>query len=353
MHLFTPDPSLLSPEGFTPRVPDPTAVPLVPAGSVWGREDLAALRPAALVRVGPPRPAQVVHPGPGLPPVTPGSRLDPDELQLQTVLALSLAGVLVEGASLPGPVRAGLDRDLLALVDQATPESAQDPAVRENLSLLLRRHAWTVAGYPRGVDPTVVVLLPSDCPDQLRQDLEAQTWPARVEVTADDAVAAEEAVAHARDDGAVYCCRLDPGLRYGPHHLADLVHALRHSGAVVAHSPVRYWPWEGGQWLEDDQAALEGLPGHTLVGGSLWYAADGPQVPRSGGYAVSGVNAVPTPGAPPEERRTPHAAPWRLLSRPPALLGWLHEPPREEPMAPPPSYLTRSSSPGSLDLARA
>lgn len=351
MHLFAPDPSLLSPRGFLPRVPDPHRVLTVPAGAVWGTGGLEALREAALVRVGEPEPPRPADDTPGTEEDTPevvlGRALAPADLALQTVLSLSLAGVLVEGAHLLEPVRRRLDPGLMDLLDRATPSTAQDAAAREELSLLLRRRAWAVAGYPRG-EAAVLVLLPEDCPPQLRQDLDRQTWPTRVEVPAGTGRDAHEAFARAREDGAVYCCRLVPGLRYGPHHLADLVHGLRHSGAAAARSPVRYWPWGEGQWLEDDTAALEQEAVHTLAGGSLWYAADGPEEPGSGGYAVSGVNAVPDPDAGGDAGHAPPAAPWRLLTDVPPLLGWLGaDPPR--PAGLPPGYLASSSSPTVLD----
>ena len=54
-------------------------------------------------------------------------------------------------------------------------------------------------------------------------------------------------------------------LALAPEHLADLVHGLRHSGAALAHSPARFWPWQGGLWLEDDSVVEQGIIRYSLI----------------------------------------------------------------------------------------
>lgn len=326
VHLLCPNPGLFSPRGFVAHVAQPHRVVSVPAASIWGRAQLDDLRSAALVRLDDPvlttddtEPG--TGPGTGSASVHPGSELTVDQLVAQTALALSMAAVPVAGASLRTGARTLLDPELLGLLDQVTAQSAADAQAREGLCLQLRRRAWELAGFPRGSQAVVAVLLPEDAPAQLAADLEHQsltTWlrlPLGPLAPEDEARAA---VADARSRGATYVTRMDPALRYGPHHLADLVHALRHSGAAVAHSPARFWAWEGQAWLEDDtcleREATQGLPG-----GALWYAADGPHPPELGpGYAVHGGNAVPGAAQAPA-----HVTAWRRHADRPDALAWL------------------------------
>lgn len=317
VHLMSPNPSLFSPRGFRPRVPDTHLVMEVTADNIWDRQQLRAVRAAALVRLHPPVPREVTDPRP-----QPGAALSEDHLTAQAALALTMAAVPVEGASLTDGARALLDPELLRLLDLLTPDVAADPARREDLCLRLRRRAWSLYGFPRAPRGTVLVLLPEHPPPLLLADLGRQAWPSWVPVpvpaAADDQSQRQAVSRAATSHGAVYVTRLDPCLRYGPHHLGDLVHALQHSGASVAHSPARFWPWEAPEWLEDDQG-VERPARHGLPGGSLWYASDGHLPPGpADGYAVHGCNAVPLAAATPT-----HVTAWRLHPDLPPALAWL------------------------------
>lgn len=338
--------NIFSPRGFVPHVRDPAVVADVVGGSVWGADDVARLRTAGLVRVGLPQDGErTVLSGPRVSPetlakekpggerperrpTTVGRLLGDDDLVLRTVLWLALAGVPVTGAGLPGAVRDRLDPDLLALVDRVAPDTVADPGSRELLSLALRRRARELTGHPPAdLQPGIAVLLPEEeLPATLAADLERQTWTRVVPIPAapeDEA----QVLAGAREEGAVYCTRMAPSVRYGPHHLADLVAALRHSGARAAHSPLRFRPWREGSWLEDEAAAVEGAAAGGLEHGSLWYAVDGPEAPvvPDDGYAVHGVGAVPAPGTT-EEVDDDRAVALRLHPGLPPVLDWLdHE----------------------------
>lgn len=346
MELIPTNTAIFSTRGFRPRVPDPRSVVEVAAGTVWGRDDVARLRPAGLVRVTPPAPradwaAHATNGG-----SAPGRALGADDLTLRTVLWLALAGVPVTGAGLPSSVRDRLDPALLDVLDRVNPDAVADPDARELLSLGLRRQARAaVAGRPHRTFRPVLVLLPEEAQPALLADLAAQTWPTVLHSPASDDTGADDTVALAQEAGALWCTRVRADLRYGPHHLADLVDALGHSGVTVAHSPLRYRPWRGGSWLEDDRLGVEGPARAGLEGGSLWYAADGPIPPRGvEGYAVHGSNAVPVGTVPGSE---PTAL--RLRRERPAVLDWLPPDPRTERLqavapdvAAPPSYFART-----------
>lgn len=330
--------TIFSPRGFLPHVKDPRAVVDVAGGSVWGADDVARLRTAGLVRV---RPAedegqvvdggQIIHGGQtaeGHGVVVAngaraaGSALDADDLVLRTLLWLALAGVPVTGDGLATSVRERLDPGLLDLLDRVEPATVADPGGRELLSLALRRRARELAGHPPAEEqPAVAVLLADgELPATLAADLEAQTWGAVVRCPTPREDAAE-VLGGARARGALYCTRMSADLRYGPHHLADLVEALRHSGARVAHSPLRFRPWHAGTWLEDD-AGVEGPASGGLPDASLWYAVDGPRVPdaQGDGYAVHGGGAVPV-----SEVTGGPAVALRLHRDTPVVLDWLPE----------------------------
>lgn len=344
MEAIPTNTAIFSGRGFLPYVRDPRGVRDVVAGSVWGSDDVAQLRQASWVRVLPPGTVQGVPQRRSLPD-RPDSRgtaaerpygaaLDVDDLVLRTVLWLALAGVPVSTEGVAPPVRDRIDPELLALLDRVGPAEVADPGERELLSLALRRRARMLLGHHFGhPSGAVVVLLPEgELPATLAADLSAQSWTevVRRQASGEDA---DQTVASACREGALYCTRMDAGLRYGPHHLADLVDALRHSGARVAHSPLRFRPWRGGAWLEDAAVAVEGSAGGGIREGSLWYAADGPVVPRSAdGYAVHGTGAVPVADG---SGRAP--APLRLHPGTPAVLDWLGSVAGDgEPL--PPSY---------------
>lgn len=297
--------TILTPRGFRSQARGPREGVAVAPRRLWGSDDIAALRDAPFVRV-----------------VEQGVNRD----TLVSVVALALAGVPVTGLGLPQPVRERLDRHLLEIADQIGPDTASDPAERELASLALRRRAWQVAGYrpPTPVTPVVLVLLPDgEHSAYLIEDLATQVTPGLTVTTRSLAADedAEQVVREERERGAVYVTRPDAGLRYGPHHLADLVHALSHSGARVALSPRRFVPWQGA-WLEDGAGAVESAAERGLPGGSLWYAVDGAGEPVAGsdGYAVHGANAVSVHD---QESGGPDLAPLRMHHGMPRLLDWL------------------------------
>lgn len=324
----------------------------VTAGTIWGADDVARLRSVGMVRVQPPVSAGTQGPGddpevssPAHP--LPGSVLDADELTLRTVFWLALAGVPVTGEGLPASVRERLDPSLLDLLDHVHTDAVADQGERELLSLALRRRARAVTAI--GARPEcrpVVVLLPTEDeqPPTLLEDLARQSWPSVVRCAASDVEQAHELVAEARRQGALYCTRLRTDVRYGPHHLADLVDALRHSGAAVAYSPLRFRPWREGHWLESDPLAVECSALGGLDGGSLWYAEEGALGPADArGYAVHGANAVPA-GSSAES----HPVALRIHRRAPLVLDWLPEGPAnpDHGGAPiPPSYFQRVGDP--------
>lgn len=350
VELIPTNTAIFAPRGFRPVVPDAARMAEVTAGSVWGSGDVARLRTAGLVRV---LPAAPLPPDGGPPPAglgnAPGTALRPDDLALRTVLWLALAGVPVTSEGLDTAVRERLDPHLLELMDGVRPASVADAVARELLSLQLRRRARALVGHhPAEAAAVVAVLLPGGgLPPGLRHDLEAQTWPAVVRCPVQEDESAADTLDRARQDGALYCTRMDPGLRYGPHHLADLVDALRHSGARVAHSPLRFRPWREGSWLEDELRGVEGPAAEGLPGGSLWYAVDGTEAPAGrDGYAVHGSNAVPA-AAPAQGR----AVALRLHAGRPALLDWLPEDVAQAPAGQashdpaPPSYFAATRAP--------
>lgn len=312
--------SILTPRGFRPRINGPReGVPTAPL-RLWGANDIAALREAPFVRV-----TDGAHGATGAGQGLEGVVRDVDRHVLTTVMALALAGVPVTGHGLPMPVRARLDPALLEIIDGIGPDTAADPAERELLSLALRRRAWQVAGYrpPAAQPPAVLALLPDELPLSLLADLEAQVAPGvtvRVRHRG-DGEDVEQIVREERERGAVYVTRPSPHLRYGPHHLADLVHALEHSGARVAFSPRRFLRWEGA-WLEDGSGSIESAADGGLPGGSLWYAVDGATEPVAGGagYAVHGTGAVPVGARAAEDAGL---VPLRMHDGLPRVLSWL------------------------------
>lgn len=331
MEAIPTNTAIFSGRGFLPRLPDPASVVDVVAGSVRGVDDLARVRTAGLVRIiepdTPSTPADdTTRAGLGgkdgrSPAGAFGRALAADDLVVRTVLWLALAGVPMTSEGLADRVRRRLDHDLMRVLDQVDAATVSDPGRRELLSMALRRRARLLVPHPVApVEPAVAVLLPEDLPPNLAHDLDAQTWGAVIRCPARPGVAAASALDAARREGAVYCTRMDASLRYSPHHLDDLVDALRHSGTPVAHSPLRFRPWGPGAWLEDDAAAVEGAADSGLPDGSLWYAEDGPEPPAAPvrGYAMHGAGAVP---AEPFEADTPAAL--RLHRDLPAVLGWL------------------------------
>ncbi len=252
-----------------------------------------------------------------------------DELSWQTpyqvavvVVSLALAGVPVATAELSPAVRSMIDAPLLDLSDVVAPETVRDPYRRESVSIAIRRRAHRAYGFHVLSDPAhppVSVVVQAQEPARTAVVLDAvarQSWPnVHVHVVADpeEAVAARAALRSwpratsatsviDRDSlegdvgrvSSVYLTRIEPTIAYGPHHLEDLVHALRHSGAPVAHSRSRF-SYDAGREvvLEAPGAAGEGPGDDGLAGASLWYADDGLDgSARPGGYLVHGCNVV-------------------------------------------------------------
>lgn len=322
------NPHLTSPQGFSPEARSSEPVP-VPAGSVWGRETVERLRPAAWVVVTAPGSSTQVAPDSwGAPArsttpsaadatdptdslVEPGRAIRDEGLWALTVHTLALAGVPTSTADLPTAVRALLDPDLLRIGDVLDTAIASDRGLREQLSLDLRRAAWR-SGPGRWFHPTppvVVVQLPEDPTDQLLADLSAQ-----------EGVVARTASPEAPDAGeAQYVATMQSSLRYSPHHLADLVHGLLHSRSTLAHSPDRFRPQGDGSWLEQESVSDRGASG-GLSGGSLWRHTHGLNVPQGPGYAVHGSNAVPAAPALEDRRGVLRWHPTR-----PSQLSWLDD----------------------------
>lgn len=312
MELIPSNSAIFSPRGFLPRVREAGREVEVAAGSVWGTDDVARLRHAERVRVTAPVSERTGQPG---------QRLEEDELTLRTVLWLVLAGVPVSSAGLPATVLARLDPHLRTLLDRVRSGPLDDPEVRELLSLELRRCARTLVTPPaRAATPPIAVLLDEDSllTQTLVDELDAQTWPLVVRLPTSAEAGPAEVVARAAQEGAVFCTRMRSGVRYAPHHLADLIAALQHSGARVAHSPLRFQPWRDGSWLEDDALSVEGDAATGISGGSVWYAADGPVAPEEAGYAIHGCNAVPSAFV-----GGPRPVALRHHERTPRVLAWL------------------------------
>lgn len=339
MNTLLLNPHLTSPCGFEPDARGRNAVP-VPAGSVWGRADVERLRPAARVVVTAPRQGTAPVPGGwGAPsrraddagtsgaPALPGRALTEDRLRALTVHLLALAGVPTTTTDLPEAVRTLLDRDLLRVADTLDADVADDRGRREQVSLELRRTAW-LAGPGRWYHPSppvVLVQLPEDPDATLLSDLEAQEGVV---------VRTSPAGAPGEEAGADYRASVAAGLRYGPHHLQDLVTGLLQARAAVAHSPDRFRRHPDGAWLEQADVADRPAPG-GLPGGSLWRAGDGPAPPPGPGHAVHGAGAVRADVGP--EDRT---GVLRRHAGRPVLLGWLGGDDRPAP-APAPSYPAR------------
>lgn len=300
--------SVLTPRGFRPRPTGPREGVMVTPRLLWGADDIEALREAPLVTIAT-EPADQQPAG--------------DRVLRQTVLSLTLAGVPVSTQGLPEAVREHLDPGLWQLLEGITPETMADPARRELASLALRRSTWQLAGYrpPVAEEPVVLALLPeAEVPETLAADLAAQQTPG-LRLVVRHLAHDDDPEAVVAQERAVYLTRPQPGLRYGPHHIADLVHALAHSGARVALSPRRFLPWQGA-WLEDGSGAVESPAEAGLPGGSLWYAVDGTTEPVAGshGYAVHGTGAVPTGGPQAEDAGL---VPLRLHTGIPPVLDWL------------------------------
>lgn len=281
------------------------------------------------------------------------------------VVSLCLSGVPVATTGLSRVVRALVDGALLELTDMISPQEVSDPGRREALSLRIRRRAHEVYGYRVVTDPphpdvSVVVDHEATHDDHhLRRvlaEVAAQAWPAlhvhlvthppghspELSDTGPEFRTMEDVVSAAprgprslsvttpsgladdvRSVGSIYLARMGAGLRYGPHHLEDLVRALGHSGAAVVHSPSRFEiQGEHGMIMEHCDEVGEALGDPGLKGGSLWYAGDGPETPQTAGYRIHGCNALPLAGAGPQvtDRRTGGSILHRTR---PTQLDWL------------------------------
>lgn len=228
-----------------------------------------------------------------------------------TVGALCCAGVPVLTAGLSEPVRWMLDPELLAAGDLLDATSVRDPDRREARSIALRRCAHSAYGFAPPPDPahpsTFVVVQREAFTARLQAELAAQSWPTvRLQVL--DGDSGETSLQHdIQAAGSVYLTRLCPGVSYGPHHLQDLVHALRHSGCAVAGSSSRFThEAEHGAVVERPTAPVEAsLPaGQELAGTALWYARDGLSPPKGTTYLNHGCNVVQMSAEPSERAST-------------------------------------------------
>lgn len=261
------------------------------------------------------------------------------------VIELCCAGVTVLTRGLSATVRSMVAPEVLAVADDVSEQAVLDPSRREALSIAVRRRAHRVYGFQAPGDdsfPTISVLVPATELEQaqpLLDQVAAQSWPQvqvhQVHADADPQAVLDEVI----EAGAVYVSRMTPGIAYGPHHLEDLVQALRHSGAALAVSPTRFThePQAGvllehpGLILEDagppqDRTMADSLP----PGLALWYAVDGTDGPPTGpSYHVHGCSAVLLPTQQHLTRATVHM----VHRRHPAQLEWFR-PSRAEPTRP-------------------
>lgn len=289
----------------------------------------------------------------------------PSTLQAAVAVAsLSCAGVPVVTTGLPAPVREHVDPDLLRACDMVTSESTRGPGTQEALSIILRRLAHRAYGFSPPGDaqpPRISVVLGTDTSETARlvQELSQQTGvtvhlhlvgahdggsapsepPQTVTSTT---VTPAELGEDIERVGSVYLTHVHPGVSYGPHHLEDLVQALRHSGAALAHSPLRfhYQPTHGIVLEHADEPTETPSPpvgGVRAAATSLWYRSDGPTAPSASGtaYATHGCSAVVLEGGPGADL---HYSGVVHRDRPPQL-DWFHPAPgAATETTPAPSY---------------
>ena len=219
---------------------------------------------------------------------------------------LACAGAVVLTHELPPSVRDLLPAALLQLGDTVASTTGVSSEHLEDLSVNVRRVAHRHFGHRPAADqgtPTVAVVIDpaSGSADRLESEFARQQnvtviiarsrdWE---EILTQREGAGEEAVGYVADT------RSD--VTYGPHHLEDLIHAMRHSGADCAFSPSRFEHHsDQGVLLEDAAVPIETmLPLGTTAGSgtSLWYRSASPAGPLR--YAVHGCQSVVLAADPP------------------------------------------------------
>lgn len=260
------------------------------------------------------------------------------------VAALCCAGVPVLTAVLPATVRSMLDPGLLAAADLLDDIDVRDPDRREAMSIRLRRAAHRAYGYHPAIDPShpgiSVLADQATLTEELRCQLAAQSWPqVHLHVLADDDTSL---LSEVQATGSVYLTRLAPGVSYGPHHLEDLVHALRHSGCAVVCSPRRFMHEpEHGAVVERPATPTEATSptSQSLTGTALWYVGHGLSPPDGTAYLGHGCNAVLTDARPTD--RPPTSIVYR---RTPPQLAWFDPDPGRSTPPPARSYFARTGS---------
>ncbi len=264
------------------------------------------------------------------------------------VTALCCAGVPVLTHRLCEPVRSMLDPELLAAGDLLDVMGVRDPDRREALSIGLRRAAHRAYGFRPPLDPphpTVsVVVERAALTDRLRAELAAQSWPrVSLHVVQEVDPAGGASLLHdVRAAGSIYLTRMSPGVSYGPHHLEDLVHALRHSGCAVACSPPRFTDEPEHRAIVERSATPAEVTSPTraeLAGTALWYADDGLTSPVGPAYLGHGCNAVQIVAEPSD--RAPTSIVYR---RSPPQLAWFEADPAPPGGSSARSYFARAGS---------
>ncbi len=263
------------------------------------------------------------------------------------VARLSCVGATVVTGQLAQSVRALLPADLVRLCDVLDIATSVSPDQHEDLSISVRRSAHRSFGHNPSGDhhlPSVAVLIdPSP-----RSTARLETEFARQENVEVSIVRAKDwTEGSGRPDGtvnddALYVADTRPDVTYGPHHLEDLIQALRHSGADLAFSPDRFEHQpDQGVLLEDAAGPSETfLPSGAAPGRgtSLRYTSAGSVRPRLS-YAVHGCQSIVLPiGANPIGPRTDG----RVRRTMPPQLAWATDV-LSGGADPAPSYISRAA----------
>lgn len=267
----------------------------------------------------------------------------PSPLEAATAVArLSCVGATVVTGQLPETVRELLPADLMRLCDVLDPETSVASDQHEDLSIGVRRAAHRCFGHQPLRDqhtPSVAVLINPSTDSAARLETEftrQENVKVRIVRTKDFG----EGLGPPADD-ALYVADTRPDVTYGPHHLEDLVHALRHSGADLTFSPDRFehQPREG-VLLEDGAVQTETmlpLRAAPRSGTSLWYRSAGSARPRLS-YAVHGCQSVVLPTGPDPRGQRTHG---RVRRSVPPQLSWAADVVSAR-AAPAPSYIARA-----------
>lgn len=263
------------------------------------------------------------------------------------VARLSCVGTIVVTHELPPSVRELLPKALLHLGDIVDPATSVSGAHHEDLSINLRRVAHRHFGHHPFADqsaPTVTVLIDPSSGSAARLEAEfarQQNVTASIVRTLDPEGFVDRGDETAQE-GPTYLADTRPDVTYGPHHLEDLVQAIRHSGAEYAFSPDRFEHQpDQGVFLEDAAVPLEtalSLGDAPGSGTSLWYRSAGAQRPRLG-YAVHGCQSVVLGADPHTCGQRRHGRVRRSL---PPQISWVADL-VAGPASPAPSYIARAT----------